>query len=69
MNWYLRALERHLTENKMAQRGPYVIGQKFTYVDMVTSVPLSWRWPDANGVRRFQVLHDEELGKGGYEKN
>ena len=45
---YMDALERHLTENKYAQRGPYVAGQKFTYADMVI----------------FQVLHDEELAKG-----
>ena len=42
------ALERHLTENKYAQRGPCAAGQKFTYADMVI----------------FQVLHDEELAKG-----
>ena len=38
---YLQALERHLTEKKLAQRGPYVIGQKFTYADIVMSVHLS----------------------------
>jgi glutathione S-transferase len=36
---YMQALERHLTENEMAQRGPYVIGQKFTYADVVMSAP------------------------------
>jgi glutathione S-transferase len=36
---YMQALERYLTENKMAQRGPYVIGRKFTYADMVMSGP------------------------------
>ena len=42
------ALERHLNESALAKRGPYVIGEKFTYADMVI----------------FQVLHDEEMGKG-----
>jgi prostaglandin-H2 D-isomerase / glutathione transferase len=32
---YLHAMEMHLTENPLAQRGPYVIGQKLTYADMV----------------------------------
>jgi glutathione S-transferase len=40
---YLQALERHLMEKRMAERGPYVIGQKFTYANIVMSVPLSWR--------------------------
>jgi len=34
-----------------AKRGPFVAGKKFTYADMVL----------------FQVLHDEELGKGQME--
>jgi prostaglandin-H2 D-isomerase / glutathione transferase len=45
---YMNALERHLTQNELARKGPYVCGGKFTYADMVL----------------FQVLHDEELGKG-----
>ncbi|KKY16982.1 putative glutathione s [Phaeomoniella chlamydospora] len=42
---YLRALERHLSENQTAKGGSYVIGKKFTYADIVL----------------FQILHDEEL--------
>lgn len=47
---FLHGLERHLVENELSQpaRGPFVIGKKFTYADMVI----------------FQVLHDDELGKG-----
>lgn len=45
---YLDGLERHLTENELASGGPHVAGAKFTYADMVL----------------FQLLHDEELGKG-----
>jgi glutathione S-transferase len=32
---FMYGLKRRLTENKLAQGGPYVIGQKFTYADMV----------------------------------
>lgn len=35
---YLPAMEMHLAENPLAQRGPYVIGQKFTYADMIMCV-------------------------------
>lgn len=45
---YMKALERHLTENRFANRGPFVAGQKFTYADIVL----------------YQLLHDEELAKG-----
>lgn len=33
----LFALERHLNENSLAQRRPYVIGERFTDTDMVIS--------------------------------
>ena len=31
---FMYGLELHLTKNKLAQRGLFVIGEKFTYVDM-----------------------------------
>ncbi|KAF7522543.1 hypothetical protein G7054_g12109 [Neopestalotiopsis clavispora] len=46
---YLAAVERHLQENASAQTGPYIIGNEFTYGDILL----------------YQVLHDESLVQGG----
>jgi prostaglandin-H2 D-isomerase / glutathione transferase len=46
---YLAAIERHLQENASAQTGPYIIGNEFTYGDILL----------------YQVLHDESLVQNG----
>jgi glutathione S-transferase len=42
---FLKAIETHLKSSDLASTGPYVIGNEFTYADMVL----------------FQILHDEDL--------
>lgn len=55
---FLKALNTHLSSNELSQQGPYVIGQKVTYADLVL----------------YQILHDEQLtqderkGLQGYPK-
>lgn len=46
---YLKAIETHLKGSDLSQRGPFIIGNDFTYADMVL----------------FQVLHDENLIQDG----
>ncbi|KAF2088844.1 glutathione S-transferase-like protein [Saccharata proteae CBS 121410] len=46
---FLRALETHLSANELAQRGPYVIGDRITYADLVL----------------YQICHDENLTQDG----
>ena len=44
---YLTALETQLKGNKLSNEGPFVLGDMFTYADMVI----------------YQVCHDESLTK------
>lgn len=46
---FLKAIEEHLKACDLARRGPFVIGKRFTYADMVL----------------YQILHDEELTRDG----
>ncbi len=46
---FLKALETHLTRHESSLQGPYVVGEKFTYADMVI----------------YQLLHDENLTQDG----
>lgn len=46
---FLTAIETHLKSSDLASRGPYVIGQEFTYADIAL----------------FQLLHDENLIQDG----
>ncbi|KAL8909667.1 MAG: hypothetical protein Q9171_004938 [Xanthocarpia ochracea] len=46
---FLKALETHLTRHESSLQGPYVVGEKFTYADMVI----------------YQILHDENLTQDG----
>ncbi|KAL8787941.1 MAG: hypothetical protein Q9213_001968 [Squamulea squamosa] len=48
-NRYLKALKTHLAMHELSQQGPYVVGEKFTYADMVI----------------YQVMHDENLTQDG----
>ena len=45
---FLNALETHLKTNDLSRTGPYVIGKKITYADLVL----------------YQILHDENLTPG-----
>ncbi|KAL8773023.1 MAG: hypothetical protein Q9209_002043 [Squamulea sp. 1 TL-2023] len=51
-NQFLKALETHLTTHELSQQGPYVIGEKFTYADMVI----------------YQIMHDENLTQDGLKE-
>ncbi|KAL9576668.1 MAG: hypothetical protein Q9212_006913, partial [Teloschistes hypoglaucus] len=44
-NRFLKALETHLSSHDLSRQGPYVIGEKVTYADLVI----------------YQVMHDENL--------
>ncbi|KAI7362246.1 hypothetical protein KC354_g7444 [Hortaea werneckii] len=46
---FLQALEQHLSSNSMSASGPYVLGNKITYADLVI----------------YQVCHDEQLTQDG----
>ncbi|KAL8685778.1 MAG: hypothetical protein Q9218_007550 [Villophora microphyllina] len=46
---FLKALETHLTSHDLSRQGPYVIGKKVTYADLVI----------------YQVMHDENLTQDG----
>jgi len=46
---FLKALERHLSSHSLSTSGPYVIGNKITYADLVV----------------YQVCHDENLTQDG----
>ncbi|KAL8726351.1 MAG: hypothetical protein Q9166_006758 [cf. Caloplaca sp. 2 TL-2023] len=48
-NHFLKALETHLNSHELSLQGPYVIGNTFTYADMVL----------------YQILHDEDLTQDG----
>jgi glutathione S-transferase len=46
---FLAAMQQHLQSSDFAERGPFVIGDRFTYADIVL----------------YQILHDEELTRNG----
>ncbi|QDS74339.1 hypothetical protein FKW77_004547 [Venturia effusa] len=46
---YLSAIETHLKQNPLSQKGPFVLSHRITYADLVV----------------YQVLHDEGLTKDG----
>ncbi|KAI4195734.1 MAG: hypothetical protein LQ350_007015 [Teloschistes chrysophthalmus] len=48
-NRFLKALETHLSSHDLSRQGPYVIGEKVTYADLVI----------------YQVMHDESLTQDG----
>ncbi|KAI4098218.1 MAG: hypothetical protein L6R37_006617 [Teloschistes peruensis] len=48
-NRFLKALETHLSSHDLSRQGPYVIGEKVTYADLVI----------------YQVMHDENLTQDG----
>jgi glutathione S-transferase len=46
---FLKAVQEHFKASDLARRGPFVIGERFTYADMVL----------------YQILHDEDLTRDG----
>jgi len=46
---FLKALETHLTTHDLSRSGPYIVGKKVTYADLVL----------------YQILHDEQLIQNG----
>jgi len=48
-NNFLKALEEHLSRNRLSQAGPFVVGQRVTYADLVI----------------YQICHDEQLVQNG----
>ena len=48
---FLEGLEAHLTNNELSKVGPFVLGQTFTYADIVL----------------YQIAHDENLTQEGGE--
>ncbi|KAL8832730.1 MAG: hypothetical protein Q9191_000067 [Dirinaria sp. TL-2023a] len=48
-NHYLKAMETHLSTSQISIRGPFVVGNTFTYSDIVL----------------YQILHDENLTQEG----
>ncbi len=46
---FLKGIETHLKSSDLSLRGPFIIGNEFTYADMVL----------------FQILHDENLIQNG----
>lgn len=46
---FLKALNQHLSSNELSQAGPFVIGSKITYADLVI----------------YQICHDEQLSQDG----
>lgn len=48
---FLKALNQHLSSHELSQAGPFVIGNKITYADLVI----------------YQICHDEQLTQKGRE--
>ena len=48
---FLKALEQHLSSHSLSSSGPYVIGDKITYADLVI----------------YQICHDENLTQNSRE--
>ena len=46
---FLKALNQHLSSHESSQSGPFVIGEKVTYADLVI----------------YQICHDEQLTQNG----
>ena len=46
---FLKGMNQHLSSNKLSTSGPYVVGEKITYADLVI----------------YQICHDEELVQNG----